>query len=564
MKKQQNKKKNNFNRSDNYSSKRSNAKAGAFNKEMDKAQDTIKHLGEVENDASFYFNKEEYIKPFANIPFNNIVGLQTSGWPTMSDQIDSVVMSGLPTKHQVPGVLTIDFLPTVGYADSPTSPLNVASTKNYAFIRHENSGSTNYDATNLMMYNMAVLSLIPACLHIRRALLSIGLYSEVNRYAPDTIIKAMGFSPYSIRSDLANLIGRYNLMTARFNKFAIPAGFKHVLRWKFLCDNIFTDRNMAKAQLYIFRPMTYMTYEETGTDSGLPELKTQKFLNTGSLTPTMKIVDAIDKIEKALDKLYMSDAIGTMSGDVLKAYGLENLYKLDPITATDTVKPVYSETALWQIHNCTTVPYVSFQTANSLPKQDDTINALCGTRMQEIVDETNATSYLAQIYSFTGPSGTADEMKFGTMAATYLGAASVMDVDRDSPNYQDVLEITRTKSLCTKRLNSSVCVDAIGTEIYLQFTLWDLSNGGNAPASRFGTYWNRYNSTSDEVSQMDAATNRLTAFDWAPIIVGVDKINNNVQADRLISELDNSVFINAGDLAALNSAVMQYVFGVLD
>lgn len=544
--------------------RRSDAKAGVFNAEMDRSQDTIKHLGEVENDATFYFSSEEYIKPFASLPFNNIAGLKTVGWRSSTKKLNNRTLQCLPSGHVVPGVLTVDFLPAVGYSDAATSPLNVAALKNYAFIRHENSGSTNYDATNLMMYNMAVLGLIPSILHLRRALLSIGLYSEVNRYAPDTLIRSMGFNPEDLRKNLASYIGQYNLLISRFNKFAIPAGFKHILRWEFLVSNIFMDRKIAKSQLYMFRPVACTEYREIETESGLPELYLRKLVDIDGIK--METVQHyIDELNYCLDKLYLSDSIGVMSGDVLKAYGLENLYKLSPISPSDTIIPVYSETALWQIHNCSTIPAVSFISGGkSLINPTQAFTHLVNSRMIEVVDSTNATSYLTYQFTLSGVGATPEAIADSAMASAYLGSASLMDVDIDNPNFKDVLEITRTKTLSTGNIgDNGVKVDVFGTEVYLQFNLWDMSNTGVKPASSFTSYWDRYMVTEDINAQMDAAISRLAAFDWAPIIYSVLLTSAGIQAERLFSDLDNSVYTSSDDVKQINTAVMQYVFGLL-
>lgn len=550
---------------------RSESKAKYFVNEQDKSRTSFTHRGALENDPTYYYSREEFIKPFANLAFNNMNGLETNGFPSLiGEDSTGTRMAAYSTSHSVPGIMTIDFVPIAGYSDKATSALNVASLKNYAFIRHENSGSTNYDAANMMQYNMAVLGLIPAFRHVRRALTSIGLYSENNRYSPDAIIRAMGFDPAYLRNNISNLIGRYNLLTTKFNKFAIPYGFKHILRWEFLTDNIFTDRDTNKAQLYMFKPTSYTYYQEVGTDSGLPEVRLEP-INAGfvsdKVTYPANIGSVMDKLEAALDQLYTSNSIGVMSGDVLKAYGMDNLYKLSPITSQDVTTPVYSETALWQIHNCQTVPVVTFgsQTTNKLISITDINGSLGMCRMQEIINADDATSYIDFSIALTSTQEmTQDSREFSAFAASYLGSASLCDLDRNNPAFTDVIEITRAKTLSTKWKDGGTYLDSSATEIYTGFSLWNDATSV-FPSFVFTNFWNRSNNTSAESSQIDAILSILTAFDWSPAIYAVlNPVDKSIQAERLVSELDNSRYINASDLKALNNAVLQHVFGTLD
>lgn len=52
--------------------------------------------------------------------------------------------------------MKIGFVPSIGRTSGESSPANVASKNIYSFVRFANSGRTNYEATDLMMFLLAM------------------------------------------------------------------------------------------------------------------------------------------------------------------------------------------------------------------------------------------------------------------------------------------------------------------------------------------------------------------------------------------------------------------------
>lgn len=111
------------------------------------------------NDPSWYYNSEQILRDVASFSFMKPLGYplryQNQVGPTAGS--NTVMMNGF--SGFVPGVLSVQVGLTPGISTDSQSPLNLAATNIYSFVRHKNSGSRNYDSPDLMLYLLAMDSL---------------------------------------------------------------------------------------------------------------------------------------------------------------------------------------------------------------------------------------------------------------------------------------------------------------------------------------------------------------------------------------------------------------------
>lgn len=219
------------------------------------------------NDPAWYAASNELLRDSASIPYSWPVG-------TPIDFHNPLNLTAENRKWAVPGIQSIQLVPSVGLSDSPSSPINVAANATYAFVRHANAGHSNYDAPDLMLYIMAMSQVYSYICYLQRAYGVATLYAQTNRYLPDALLTAMGCNPGAIRSGLSDFRYGINVLINKAASFAVPAEMTVFNRQAFLYSNIYTEGTSIKDQLYMYNPNGFWQYSwDTATQKGKLTLK---------------------------------------------------------------------------------------------------------------------------------------------------------------------------------------------------------------------------------------------------------------------------------------------------
>lgn len=338
-----------FNKSKNNSKGRKNCyptnNNGSRNESRDdyasKSNDPSKHL----NDWSWYAQNEQILKDTASLSYNTALGApMTVGSPKYMGSTD---------RAGIPGILQLYFMPTIGPTIgtqiTSVNGIDVAANKIYTYVRHQNSGHSNYDAPDLMMYLLAMDSIY---MWINKAIRAYGIarhYEYKNRYLPDAMLRASGFDP-SIKADLCNFRGLINLYVQQINKLCVPSVMPYFLRHSYLTSNVFKDADSDKAQCYIFDTGFWYQFVEK-TDTGRGYLKATH-LHPTEIRNTLTIPQFKVIMDTMINAVVQSEDFNIMSGDVMKAYG-NNLFQISLMPEDYEVAPVYVPEILDQIHNAT-------------------------------------------------------------------------------------------------------------------------------------------------------------------------------------------------------------------
>lgn len=329
------------------------------------------------NDWKWYAKNEQMLRDAASFSYNRPLGsgidVSSVFTPTQSfsaamansqdgPNVDSFDFVNGASSGEVPGIMTFITALTPGVSKSYRSPINLAAQNVYSYVRYMNSGAANYDPNDLMLYLLALDSTYAAWNFLKRAYGLIQSYSQSNWYMPRALLESQGFDVDDLYQHIADFRLYLNTTAARLMSFCVPANMSLFIRHSWIFSNIWADSADAKAQVYQFIPAYFFKYNETGSKFGGQLLATEwcRWDTASSTFPSHdKPVQPVTfqqiqtYMNALIDALYMSEDIGIISGDILKAYGQGNLFKLTAVTEDYSVQPVYNEEVLNQIHNAT-------------------------------------------------------------------------------------------------------------------------------------------------------------------------------------------------------------------
>lgn len=361
------------------------------------------------NDVSWYAKNDQILRDAASFSYNQPLGSKMPSGElsemdvTPYESTVDVEQRQLRCASSVPGVMTLYTAITPGYGRSYNDPLNLAAQNIYSYVRYMNSGAKNYDAPDLMLYLLCMDSAYACWNYYKRIYGLVRSYSQSNWYLPKALVETGCVDFQDIKENLADFRQYLNVTAAKLMSFCTPATMPIFVRHSWIFSNVWSDASQPKAQMYHFVPAYFYKYEEVSVPSG-GMLKAIPFAKWESptdqfpthQTPSLKTLTELkDYLDSLINALVYSEDIGVMSGDILKAYGQNNLFKLTPVPEDYMVNPVYNEEVLGQIHNATIVSSVIEEDAfNTFSiTQDPDTNYLRFTP-QVKMDRMNCTSVL--------------------------------------------------------------------------------------------------------------------------------------------------------------------------
>jgi hypothetical protein len=304
------------------------------------------------NDASWYMADTQLVNDVASISFNTALGNPI----TLPGSL-GITFNVADASVNLPGIMSIYTTPTIGVSTDANSPVNIAMRRLYAYVRHANSGHSNYDPADLMIYLLAMDSVYTYWAYMVRAYGVAQVFSRTNKYVGDCLLTAMGVDP-NIRENLADFRAYINTFAAKAQQWCVPRVMTYFLRHNWMYSNVYKDEDNDKAQMFMYVPAALYKYNATLTEGkagGLEmrpiatEVTSNGIINAKTLPNNY--VDMVAMGNDLLNALAGQEDIGIISGDILKAYGAENLWKIDTIPVDYQVIPVFSEEVLEQYHN---------------------------------------------------------------------------------------------------------------------------------------------------------------------------------------------------------------------
>lgn len=318
------------------------------NVRKDKLRKDLRRI-DASNDPMWYAKNVDMLTAAASYNFSNTTGLPLN-WDGRT--------TGTP--DTIPGVMQIGFLPTIGgWSDTA---INAAKESIYSYVVHANSRNTTYDSSDLMLLILAGVQVFSFIASGIRAYGVARLYDQRNDYLPDALLAAMGFDPIDIRSQLPQMWFDLNELITRSSQIWIPNTMPILTRQFWMNSNVYMDAESVKAQYYVLTQQSFLAYEALSDTKGG---RLGWIRNDGTVKPYTAITDwynnitdqhTWDEYMTAINGMFHvllnSTDRGVIMGDILKAYGPDKIYALQPLNVDYTVTPVYDREVLSQIENC--------------------------------------------------------------------------------------------------------------------------------------------------------------------------------------------------------------------
>lgn len=329
--------------------------------------------GSRDNDPAWYSLNPQLLKDAASFPY---------AWP-LGNRLNVGKYGENINYGSLPGILVMNWIPTIGYSTDGTSPVNVASINTYTKVRHDNSGHANYDHADYMIYLLAMDSVYAFHSWMRRVYGCMLTYSNTNRYYPRAIVKAMGVDFDVLQAQLADFRQYINTYAIKASALAVPAKMSYMTKHYWMSEGLYYDSQQDKPQTYLFNPLGFYRFKLNDGDipHGTLEFYPMFPAAAGRFTAGednvaagmmpgcsykagWNLSDIMEYGDALLAPIISDEDFGIMSGDTLKSFGIGGCYTLPVTEETYTVLPSYSSEVLDQIQNATFI---------GMPKRDSLV-----------------------------------------------------------------------------------------------------------------------------------------------------------------------------------------------
>lgn len=480
---------------------------------VDYGKDTPNKVGF--NDVTWYTKNPSLLTAAASLSYNAALG-SNNIWDVSATEVNTAPVTYFN------GVMGINFGFCPGISIDKASPINIAANNIYSYVRYMNSGSKNYDAPDLMLYLLAMDSAYAYLNYMQRMYGVARVYNQRNRYYGKNLLEAMRMNGLDVQSNLANFRSYINSYAAKLTSFCVPSSMPLFQRHSWMVSNIYKDSDTDKANLYVFLPLYFYKFSETTNEKGgelIPIVVTEK---------NKTVADLISIGEEIISALQLSEDIGVMSGDILKAYGQDKLFTVSAMPDDYTVLPVYNESVLTQIHNSVGVGSVlSIDVASNKITQDpDNDNAI-------IWNPTFVKNH------------------------ENVAIPPMLNLPWENITPADSMVASRLTTMYQVSGNN-ITLKQCGTEVVFTYDIHTLNSLGGITSAQYQTV---VGSTEGSAANYEDAMLESSHFDWAPIIyrvefaeaAGVPAILTHVVGDlNTYTILGNQVLKNMHECAILS------------
>ena len=479
-----------------------------------------------QNDPMWYAPSEEIGKAMASVPFNCFPGMHIDLVGGATSYTD---FSG----GSIPGTMALNYAISVGSNLTASSAINIAARQLYTFVRHANSGHSNYESSDLIMYLLAMDEIYTAWLEAKRIYEVAGSYSYSNRNTPDTILAALKANGEDVRKNYASFRGRLNLLAKQISSLAVPNIYTAMSRHAILASLVLTDSTDKKSQFYVATREYGHKFDPKATTGGK--------LVTYQVEENRTVDQIIAEIQDLLDQVLPNEDMNIISGDILKAFGSDNLYVLREISEEAACAPVFDEGILMQFKNALTCR-IGLMSELDIVQKDNLVSV--------------------PVYRLTA----------NTIKGQLEAGPKIFIAKNSSADWKEVLESTRFATGAVKVKDQNDLYNrAFGTEICLSFKIYFVDYTLPNPYVRgisFTSYEGKYTISgetgADTMTRVEYVA-QYSKFKYAPIVYFYEYSDANPKAivNRFLGfmgELDNYTVIDAATRARLHDVAVMGEF----
>lgn len=503
------------------------------------------------NPVEWYYPNEQLGKDSASIPYHIMTGLGHDIYPDTSNITDQRV---------VPGIMRIELVDGVGYSSSSTSTINTAVRSIYSWVRHQNSGHSNYEAPDLGIYILAMSEIYAAFAEACRMYRVAMTYKWVNRYIPDALLTAMGGDAKDIRENLAQFRAGLNLFAAKVSSLAVPNVFPVFKRHDMLYSNIYMDSDTDRGQYYVFVKANYRLYDPKTASTG-------GYLKSANrISGTETVFAILTRLNNMLERVLSDEDMNIMSGDILKAYGRENLFVINSVDENATCQPVFDETILGQIENISCLPKQVFYSFKDNTKTYTNRNILS-------LDITQRDGYLLYEprinYQHSSEPAMAGEDNTYLME-NVIPKHFIMNSHKNDPDWKESLENSRFMVSYENVGNVGIKINSgseFVSDISIYTNVWLKSKNAYSLKKYDLSLLNRcytFRETALKEVVLSEALILLAAFDWHPFVYNVIASDGTGESDTTgccpMGDFKTFAYLDTSDISNLHQCAILGLF----
>lgn len=519
-----------------------------------------------DNDISWYSHYPTLLEGVTGInyavPLGSPLNLASPGNYTNAE--GQKVPINYATPQTIAGICSVGFIPTLGTANKNSdSVANKVAVQLYSAMRMSLGSTANYEPVDIMMYLGAMDSALLLYALGVKIYGSIRMASPMNYYMMKGIVNAAGADYDSFNTNLNDFRAFINKFAIYLSSLEVPASFDIFKRHVWMLQNIFTDSDAAKAQMYTYRLDGYYTYEETTENVGT-FLKFHPLVDVNGNYTQWTFDSYVAAVQEVLNKLLGSSDVSQMSADIGKAFD-HDVYIMSQIGEDYTTPISYSMEVLSQFENCT---------LEGVPVQSGVQNLPTGISPWDIYQDNSLSLTNPQVLqtpAFVPFAQTSNDPSLWSdqSRANYLGmmdASKVLNFHKTTINAADTIVATRGTSgyhsyyMLADGSRPRYIPNTYGTELYTFGQFYNITPGAG-PLGTFAplafAYINACADNGDGLLNSQALSTVWSQFDWAPTIL---LANGGLTAFRRLQDTDMYAVINSNQLESMHTCAVLSEF----
>lgn len=346
----------------------------------------------------------------------------------------------------LPSICTLALNPSIGGnvkgATAYTAAVNMAARKIYSRLATKSGRASNYAPQDVLTLILAMGEILSISSHMRRALGLAMTYNNRNRDFPSHIIKALGFDPDDLFSNLGIYRVKFNTIINQINKIPIPRNISWFEKAQAIYDNVFMDSPDQMAEIYAFIPATTWIIDESSYEGGTI-LKTMAACHnswTANYTIPRVFLSWMNDLSAMIEAVMTSTTFNYIYGDILNLSANENveLLQVGIVPEDYGVVPTYDAEILLHIHNANVL--LAKGNGSTTITYDEDLGHI--TPNNDIYPDPN-TNNLIQAPLFGIPHTSSLEP---SVAVEVIGSQDIVDFPYGNPDLTERVEATRFSS----------------------------------------------------------------------------------------------------------------------
>lgn len=500
------------------------------------------------NDPRWYIPTDQNLKDVATFSFNHPAGYRNGEFTRYTSETVGNFYTN-DRSQTIPGIATLTLIPTVGTSSDETSAVNISAMNMYSAIRRANSGAKNYDAPDLMSVVLAVGSVYSCISWLFRLYGYTNVYSSQNAYVPRALIEANGVNAESLMLNQNDFRSRLNQLVLQINAINVPKGLPIFDRWFHIYEKCYADSSTPQAQIYQAAPRGFLHRRDS--DGALTYVPLPYYSDNSLMDYESLIIYVNDMI----NSLLYSEDVGTISGDVLKAFGDSGVYKLPIIPEDYTVVPTLSDEIRSQFENATIIPVNDTYTTYEIIQNND--KAYLVTNLKYIINS-----------EFVAPASS----KLLNFHKSDINPEDVIVATRWIPG---IIDSTYEEATSQCRVNFSSFGSEIASGLIITTTAISPDNKIVYSKTTVGSGHNLSHYNSDTASTVQnyvlGVLRQTGSFDWFPEVAwfydsrvpsGSDLVEDIVTFVSAVVDYDRYDVIQRKNIDDLNTTAIFGLFGV--